>query len=497
MKRLFPLIILFSLSLTIFGQDQVDALRYSQTYSGGTARSVALGGAFGSLGGDFYSVSQNPAGLGVYRGSELTFTPELFYSRVNARYNGNTEEDIKYNFNFNNIGYVSSFNLGETGIVGGSFAFGYNKLNNYNENILIEGPNAQSSLADMFVESANYGEGNGPVDPVYLLPFTEGLFFDGRIIDIDNNGNYFLNTDMRDTLGNINIDQQNILERSGKINEWVFSLGFNYEHIFYFGASFSMIPISFDEQSTFRESDREENRVQYFRYNENLSVSGTGFTAKLGIIVKPIAPLRLGLAYHLPVSYYLSEEYLADLRSYLKTGTIFPIDESGQQIDYASYEYRIVTPAKAVGSLGLMVGKIALLSSDFEYINYAGMRLTDASDGYDFSDENKTVKEIYRKNFNLKTGVEFRLGKMLYLRGGFGYYGSPYKENELNADAYKLNYSGGLGIRDKNFFIDFALSYMAGEERLVLYRSSYNANPVSAEINSEKVKAMATFGFKF
>jgi len=496
MKRLFSFFIVASLSLYSFEQNQVDALRYSQFYSGGTARSVALGGAFGALGGDFYSVSQNPAGLGIYRGSELTFTPELFYSRVNARYNGNSEEDLKYNFNFNNIGYVSSFDLGDNGIVSGSFAFGFNKLHNYHENIRIEGPNTQSSLADMFVESANNGEGFGPVDPVYLLPFTEGLFFDGGIIDLDTNGFYYLNTDIRNENGEIDIDQQNILERSGKMNEWVFSLGFNYEHIVYFGASFSMIPIDFKENSSFHESDGGAGGIEYFRYNESLSVSGTGFTGKLGIIVKPVSILRMGFAYHLPVSYYLSDVYYADLRSYEVDQIIYPIDEFGERIDYASYEYRIVTPAKAVGSLGIMIGKFALLSSDIEFINYAGMRLTDASDGYDFSDENKTVREIYRKNLNIKTGVEFRLG-MLYLRGGFGYYGSPYKTSEPNADAYKLSYSGGLGVRNKNFFIDFALSCLTGEELLMLYNSPFNANPVSAEITDKKIKAMTTFGFRF
>ena len=496
MKRLFPLFILASLSTFSIGQNQVDALRYSQTYSGGTARSVALGGAFGALGGDFFSVSQNPAGLGVYRGSEITFTPELFYSNVNARYNGNSESDFKYNFNLNNFGYVSSFDLGKTGIVGGSFAFGYNKLNNYNENIIIEGPNTQSSLADMFVESANYGDGSGPVGLDYLHPFTEGLFYDGGIINIDNTDHYYLNTDIRDTLGNINIDQQNILKRSGKMNEWSLSLGFNYEYIFYFGASFSWIPVEFNENSTFRESDNEGTGIQYFRYNENLTVTGTGVTGKLGIIVKPVAPLRLALSYHLPVSYYLSEDYIADIRTYLSGGTVYPIDEYGNRIDVSKYEYRIVTPAKAVASLGLMVGKFALLSTDFEYINYAGMRLTDGSDGYDFSDENHVINEIYRQNFNAKAGVEFRLDK-LYLRGGFGYYGSPYKKTEANGDAYKLNYSGGIGIRDKNFFVDLALSYMTSEERLMLYSLPYNANPVSAELGADKIKAMATFGFRF
>jgi hypothetical protein len=219
----------------------VDALRYSQVFPGGTARTVALGGAFGALGGDFYSASQNPAGLGVYRRSELVFTPELYNTSVDATYNGQKNNDFENNFGFSNIGYVAAFKPKEEGIVGGSFAIGYNKINNYSNNIHIRGRNTQTTLADDFVSSANYGVGNGPVDPVDLLPFTEGLFYDGFIMDIDNDGYYYVNEEIRDADGNIDIDQDNTLDRSGKLNEWVFALGLNYEHKLYFGATFSII----------------------------------------------------------------------------------------------------------------------------------------------------------------------------------------------------------------------------------------------------------------
>src|SRR5215204_5430306 len=55
-------------------QNEVDALRYSQVMTGSTARSLSMGGAFGALGADFSSLSTNPAGLGVYRKSEFTFS---------------------------------------------------------------------------------------------------------------------------------------------------------------------------------------------------------------------------------------------------------------------------------------------------------------------------------------------------------------------------------------------------------------------------------------
>ncbi|MBL4715191.1 MAG: hypothetical protein JKX95_01025, partial [Bacteroidia bacterium] len=49
-KHITCLSILAFVSLCTYGQNDVDALRYSQTEFGGTARSISAGGAFGALG---------------------------------------------------------------------------------------------------------------------------------------------------------------------------------------------------------------------------------------------------------------------------------------------------------------------------------------------------------------------------------------------------------------------------------------------------------------
>lgn len=137
-------------------QNEVDALRFSQNFYGGTARSMAVGGAFGSLGGDFSSISMNPAGLGVYRSSEFTFTPTFNYINTNANFLDNNASDFKYNFNFNNIGIVGASNSGnEDGWVSTNFAFGYNQLNNFHSQVRIQGVNNLNSITDYFALKAN------------------------------------------------------------------------------------------------------------------------------------------------------------------------------------------------------------------------------------------------------------------------------------------------------------------------------------------------------
>ena len=77
------LILLLAISnTTVSAQNEIDALRYSTNNILGSARYSAMGGAFGSLGGEFSSLSTNPAGLGMYEFSEFTFTPNINLNNI-------------------------------------------------------------------------------------------------------------------------------------------------------------------------------------------------------------------------------------------------------------------------------------------------------------------------------------------------------------------------------------------------------------------------------
>ena len=86
MKRIrLTILAAFTLFSGLFAQNVDDALRYSQVFYGGTARFMSMGGAFTALGGDLSSLSQNPAGIGVFRASEMSVTPQLNYINSDGR----------------------------------------------------------------------------------------------------------------------------------------------------------------------------------------------------------------------------------------------------------------------------------------------------------------------------------------------------------------------------------------------------------------------------
>ena len=72
-KYLLIIAVIFGYS-TISSQTVFDANSSASSDIKGTARYVSMGGAFGALGGDASAIIDNPAGLGIYRKSELSTT---------------------------------------------------------------------------------------------------------------------------------------------------------------------------------------------------------------------------------------------------------------------------------------------------------------------------------------------------------------------------------------------------------------------------------------
>ena len=109
-----------------------DLFELSQTqFNFGTARSMAMAGAFTSLGADLSSMSINPAGLGMFRRSELTVTPLMNFARAEnsaAAYGKNSRD----RFSLGNIGLVINAYEGTGRLVSLNVGFGYNRLADLN-----------------------------------------------------------------------------------------------------------------------------------------------------------------------------------------------------------------------------------------------------------------------------------------------------------------------------------------------------------------------------
>lgn len=480
MKRIVLAIttLLITISLA-FSQNENDAFRYSFMKPGGTARFTSMGGAFGALGGDFSSLSINPAGLGVFRSSEITFTPTLDYSLVESSYYGTTSDDMKYNFNLNNLGIVFVLPLtrpvDQPGWKSLNFGFGINRHNNYNQRWIAEGFNTESSLMTDFRDQANR---EGSVSN--LDDFSTGLAWDSWLL-------YLIDGQFEVDMPNGRVLQRQETNTSGSIREFVLSMGANYDDRLFLGATIGLPSVRYEESTIFVETDRDnENSVfNSLTYTNKFNTSGTGFNLKVGAIYRITDMIRIGGALHTPTFFKLEDEYNANMRSSLN------LDDYE---NYASspngwFSYELNTPMKAIGSLGLVFGTAGLLSFDYEYVDYTRMRLR--SDDFMFSEENRIIRENFTSSHNFRLGGEVRL-EPIVLRGGYAFYSSPYKTG-VN-DGQQSVVSAGIGIRERHYFVDFGYAMTFFSEDYYLYSAQF-VRPVKN--NYTMSRFMLTMGFRF
>src|SRR5690606_5010754 len=142
---------LFACSLG-YAQEPADALRYSYlTNPGGTARNQAIGGAGGSLGGEFSSLFINPAGLGFYKTGDFVITPSYSLKTNKSGYLGQSNNSEKNNFNLGASGLLFSTPSGNKGTTTITVGLGVNRTADFNNSIYYSGINRSSSYSEKYL----------------------------------------------------------------------------------------------------------------------------------------------------------------------------------------------------------------------------------------------------------------------------------------------------------------------------------------------------------
>lgn len=535
MKRYF-LIIVAILAFNIgFAQDFFDALRYSQTEYGGTARSIAMGSAFGALGGDFVSASINPAGLGLYRSNEFSFSSALNFNNIESKYLNNTESENRTRFNLNNLSFISSTNTNvESGIVSLTFGIGFNRLKDFNNRSFTQGFNAQTSLLNYYTDNAN----SPYTSPDKLESHYEGLAYQSYLINEDEDlsvieGIYYnhltdyqeyeINDQNGDLLGYgfdaiavMPHQQKKSTTTSGGMNEYLMSLGLNINHKVYFGGSIGLVSINYGEHTIYSEID-DNNKSAYlknFNLVTDINESGMGVNFKTGIIYRPFKSLRIGASVHTPTFYEIAHNENKKIDAYFdqelgndKQGFSTHWNDKSTQ----NFYYQLETPFKAILSAAYTFSNKALISVDYENVNYSNTKFREVEgDDFDYSMKNSENNKIFTSASNLRIGGEARITPNTSLRAGFNYFGNPWEktitytdgltaEVANNGDTY-LSYTGGLGYRQNNFYVDFA--YRLNQQNYttkvheIFYTNPVNGNALAnfTELNHQ---ATITLGFRF
>ena len=489
--------LLLSVTMTLvivagaFAQNDLDAFRFSQTNWEGTARFMGAGGAFSAIGGDFSCLNTNPAGIGVFKKAEISFTPLVITAyKTNSDYSGESSPASRVRYSVTNFGTVFALplNKGLENPVSKwrmvQFGFGYNRIMDFNNQTYATGMSNGNSIASAFVNTAN-GISFGSIEGDALCAWNTWL-----IDTIPGETSQY-----REFLSGKSLRQSNYVRTKGGIDELAFSFGGNYDDKLFLGLTIGVPILDYTYEAEYIEEDENNVAGSFDKLNiyDKLHTSGAGVNAKFGVIYQPISFLRIGVAFHTPTYYgNLKETFEREVSSrFVDEGNVDQYEHSYDNLS----RYKLSTPLRAIGSIGFVIAKRAFVSAEYEFTDY-GMATLYSSDNlryrYNFTEENLEISKKYRSCHSVRVGGEFALTNFFLIRMGYGYSTSPYKDGANDGSAHTA--SGGIGFRGKIFFCDFTYQYRHYSQNYWFYPSE-TLEPVSTTNNSHRF--VATLGVKF
>ena len=513
-KILIALTVVFNCSF-LMAQTEFDALKLSQTDITGTARYMGMAGAFGALGGDASAIKDNPAGLGIYRSSELVGTLNVMMQKGNSTWNGVKSMDDLYKVGFNNFSYVMAKPTwrnenGSSGLLSSNFSFSYNRIANFNRSLNIKSGDAASSMTDYMAYLTGNISGNDlaytnsyePFDNVNV-PWLSVMAYEGKLMnETVSNG---VST-WSSALGNSgSVTPSYLVTEKGYVDEYSLGWAGNFNNKFFLGTTINFRSLNYSSTSSYGELFSDNRGMMNLR--DSIYSTGTGFNLNIGAIYSPMDNIRLGLSVHSPTIYSISDNYYSRLS----------FDFAG----YAGYSgtpggssnYQLQGPTQINLSAAYIFGTKGLLSAEYDYSNYTGIRLMDTNgSSQSFSDENQGMSQMLADVSTIKIGAEYKLTDNFALRAGYAYSTNAtdpnaaklvrYNTVRTDSEFYRNNstnyFSAGFGYREANWYIDCA--YMNKMLNESFY--PYNSNNLDIAVNPAKVitntnNLVVTLGLKF
>jgi len=447
------LVVLISGNLAAQFPNPDAATLFSRSSVGGTASSAGAGGAFSSVGGDLGSLSLNPAGLGLYKTSDISITPGLKISADRSTYNGNTMNTIQPGINIAQAGAVLTKKLAKGPLKSYTLGVNYTTENFFYRNQNFGSYNTTNSLIDNYVYVYNHGQSPAASLDAALLNYVNILGY--------NSTTGVFNSNIKTP-----VLQSGFLNTRGSNSNISLGFGANVWDKLYFGVSIAVPILNYTVNTQMQETNPNQtdstNHFQSYVLNSSVNESGEGFTGNIGLIYQPTSWMRFGVSYGLPTWYFLSENSNSALQ--------FSFDSTGYgaiptQVGIP-FTYRLRLPMKGVVGASFYFAEKSFFSVDYEFQNAGSTHYSIPNDSVQLSSAyNNYIKSTYTYVHTLKAGIQGAY-KKLRLRAGYSYISSPFKSGQNYMLQYGSQYSqynesvhtatAGLGVAFKNFYIDLA-----------------------------------------
>ena len=498
MKKIFLSLLIASAGIAASAQTYLDAYSFAQDEYYGTARSVAMGNALTAVGGDVGSLVINPAGSAVAGYSQVTLTPGFSVSSTLSQGTPLSGEAFSYGFEdtvkssktrftLPSVGMTFNFNTRRNrGVKNVAIGFVYSTTNLYLNSLNASGTNNSTSISGYFAQVANgYTASSLDASGAYdagipweaILAYRGGLIatrqgFDDVYIGAAETA---LTNGEAALAGTINQNYGRLT--TGSKGSMLFNVGLNISDFLYLGANISLVTLTYSYSDSMRESVNTddptnankfkqefitdegtvETRFDNLRYRQFWKDRGTGINAKFGIIGRPVAGLRLGLTIQTPTIINIKETYNYDAQSQYVNANFSSSEESPSD----QFSYRLRTPMSFSFGAAYTFADKALVSADYELVDYANMRMSAGGNSVDdsYTGVNTDIVERMGLGHTVRVGAEYKPIPALAIRAGFNFISCAEKDPIFGRYYNTRTLSGALGIgysSPGSFFVDAA-----------------------------------------
>ena len=452
MKKILLIAVALLIQMAATAQGVDDAKLFSQTYYQGTGKALGMGNAMGAVGGDMTAVCINPAGMGIYRSSELTTSLNFLDNYSTSTYYGDKKSGNMFRFSIPNLGFVLAKERSNyKSLRYTQFGVGLTRTNDFNVCTNAMGINPSSSMVDNYL-GRMYGYSVEELQDAF--PYDIYPAWKTYLVDLYEDG-------YNSPVPQGNIWQGQESEFRGRSEAWTFAGSANFFDKLFIGTSIDLMHIKRYGTKVFKESRVEGTETEFnqWSFTEDLSSTGWGGNAKVGFIYHATPWFRFGAAFHSPTLYAFSEQWQTTTETeinYITNKSLSP---------EANYEYTFISPLKCLGSLAFVVGQQGMISLDVEYLNYGAARFK--ANDFDYSATNESIKENLGHTANFRLGTEWYVGGT-YLRFGTAYYGSPFGLGQTGGSVKKASCGVSVPVSAGTSF-DFAYELSHGKTFNTLY----------------------------
>ena len=484
MKHRFYILTLCSLLLVLGSALRAqDVQRFSERKIIGTARYVGMGGAMTAIGGDPSAVLDNPAGLGLYRRSEITLTIDETIDNTTQRYttpNNSAQRYTRSRFAAPQVSAIWSWGnpTKQRGLIYNNLMFSINRLANYNRDVVVKG--ADMGMVETISELTNIARvseqslQNQPWDDINI-GWLSILGYETYLIDPAENNQWQPAVQFSD--GSLSVAE------SGNSDQYALSWAGNISNQWYVGVALNIPTISYTKNISLVET----NRLNSAELRSMFHVSGVGVSGSFGIIYRPLRALRLGASFQTPTVMSLSMQTEGDMYTTIA-------GEDYERLTPASgvHTMKMSSPLRTSVSVAGQLGNIGLLALQYDYAH--AMR---DKEGFMQMDDVHT----------LRIGAETQVIRGLFFNAGYVYESSFIKEEQpVGLDYYSIRTdidyrytqstqyaSVGFGYRGDAIVAQLAYQYRW--QTLHQYASECQLLPM--EVGTHTHRLVATLAWRF